>query len=62
VGRRGAEAPIRGPARALLARAGVALTAGNPFGDGGAGHARLNMATSQEILTEAVTRIGRALS
>lgn len=58
----GAEAPIRGPARALLARAGVALTAGNPFGDGGAGHARLNMATSQEILTEAVTRIGRALS
>ncbi|MDS2174293.1 aminotransferase class I/II-fold pyridoxal phosphate-dependent enzyme [Nesterenkonia sp. CL21] len=58
----GAEAPIRGPAKALLARAGVALTAGNPFGDGGAGHARLNMATSQGILTEAVTRIGRALS
>ncbi|GAB3190367.1 MalY/PatB family protein [Nesterenkonia suensis] len=58
----GAESPIRGPAKALLARAGVALTAGNPFGDGGAGHARLNMATSQAILTEAVARIGRALS
>jgi hypothetical protein len=32
------------------------------FGTGGAGHVRLNFATSQAILVEAVSRMGRALA
>ncbi|GAA1811336.1 MalY/PatB family protein [Nesterenkonia flava] len=52
----------RGPARFLLKEAKVALTAGHPFGTGGQRHARLNFATSQEILTEALERMSRALS
>lgn len=61
VARPGQESPISGPAKFLLEHADVALTGGYAFGDGGAGHARLNMATSQAILTEAVERMGRAL-
>lgn len=57
----GVETPIQGPAARLLQEAGVALTAGHPFGEGGQGKARLNFATSQAILTEAVERMGAAL-
>ncbi len=50
---------LAGPARAFLDRARVALSSGHVFGAGGAGHVRLNFATSQAILTEALTRMGR---
>jgi cystathionine beta-lyase len=45
------------PAKLFLERAKVALTAGTGFGLGGAGHARLNFATSPAILAEAVDRM-----
>jgi cystathionine beta-lyase len=51
-----------GPAAVFLERARVALSAGPAFGTGGAGHVRLNFATSTEILTEAVTRMGAAIN
>jgi len=44
--------------RALAA--GVALNAGPTFGTLGAGHARLNLACSPEVLTEAVRRLAGA--
>jgi cysteine-S-conjugate beta-lyase len=47
------------PAEEILRR-GVALTSGPLFGDPGRGHARLNLGTSPEILTEAVRRMGDA--
>ncbi|GAA3094790.1 hypothetical protein GCM10017687_01470 [Streptomyces echinatus] len=50
------------PARAFLDRGRVALSSGLPFGTGGAGHARLNLATSPEVLTEAVRRMAAALA
>ncbi|WUD77286.1 aminotransferase class I/II-fold pyridoxal phosphate-dependent enzyme [Streptomyces sp. NBC_00510] len=46
------------PAAAFLERGRVALSPGLEFGTGGAGHVRLNFATSPEILTEAVRRMG----
>ncbi len=46
------------PARRLLAAARVAVNPGHTFGDEGAGHVRLNFATSPAILTEALRRIG----
>ncbi len=46
------------PAAVFLEKSRVALNSGLTFGDGGAGHVRLNLATSPEILTEAVTRMG----
>jgi cystathionine beta-lyase len=49
------------PAAVFLERAKVAVNSGLPFGTGGAGHVRLNYATSPEILTEAVERMGRAI-
>ncbi|MFF8861122.1 MalY/PatB family protein [Streptomyces sp. NPDC015139] len=49
------------PARTFLDRGRVALSSGVPFGTGGAGHARLNLATSPEILTEGVRRMAAAL-
>ncbi|MGW1071907.1 MalY/PatB family protein [Streptomyces sp. NPDC002537] len=49
------------PAAVFLERGRTALTSGVPFGTGGAGHVRLNFATSPEILTEAVGRMRRAL-
>ncbi|MDP3967452.1 MAG: MalY/PatB family protein [Nocardioides sp.] len=52
---------LAGPARFFLDEARVALSSGHVFGTGGSGHARLNFATSQAILTEAVTRMGQAL-
>jgi cystathionine beta-lyase len=45
------------PAAAFLEHGRVALNSGLPFGAGGAGHVRLNYATTPEILTEAITRM-----
>ena len=49
------------PAAVLRQRARVALHPGPGFGQGGAGHARLNFGTSPEIVREAVRRIAAAL-
>lgn len=49
------------PAAVFLERGRVAVNAGLPFGTGGAGHVRLNYATSPEILDEAVERMAAAL-
>ena len=49
---------LAGPAKVFLDRSRVALSSGHVFGSGGAGHVRLNFATSAAILTEAVTRMG----
>jgi cystathionine beta-lyase len=49
-------------ARLVLERARVALTSGHTFGTGGAGHVRLNFATSPAILTQAVEQMGTALA
>ncbi|MGV3480766.1 MAG: MalY/PatB family protein [Sphingobium sp.] len=53
---------IEDPAGYFLERAKVALSAGPDFGAPGAGHVRLNFATSAVILEEIVGRMGRALS
>jgi cystathionine beta-lyase len=45
------------PARHILRAAKVALQEGAPFGPSGTGHARLNLACSPELLSEAVRRI-----
>jgi len=50
------------PAEALLDRAHVALSSGPTFGPEGIGHARLNFATSPELLTEGVVRIAAAVT
>ncbi|HEX3813333.1 MAG TPA: aminotransferase class I/II-fold pyridoxal phosphate-dependent enzyme [Mycobacteriales bacterium] len=47
------------PAAAFLDRGRVALTAGSAFGAPGAGHVRLNLGTTREVLTEAVDRMSR---
>jgi cystathionine beta-lyase len=47
-----------GPAGGFLQHARVAVGAGPAFGTGGAGHVRLNFATSQDVLTQAVRRMG----
>lgn len=52
---------LSGPAQWFLDHARVALSSGHVFGTGGPGHVRMNFATSQAILTEAVSRMGRAL-
>ncbi|POX38901.1 cystathionine beta-lyase [Streptomyces sp. Ru73] len=49
------------PAAVFLERGRVALSPGPDFGTGGAGHARLNLATSPEALTEAVRRMAAAV-
>ncbi|MFE6477410.1 beta C-S lyase family protein [Streptomyces rochei] len=49
------------PADVFLRRGRVALSSGIPFGTGGAGHLRLNLATSAEVITEAVRRMAAAL-
>jgi cysteine-S-conjugate beta-lyase len=49
------------PAAAFLQRGRVALSPGPDFGTGGSGHARLNFATSPEILAEAVTRMAASV-
>lgn len=45
------------PAETFRERGRVALNSGPEFGTGGAGHVRLNLATSPEILTDAVDRM-----
>jgi cystathionine beta-lyase len=50
------------PATELRRRARVALAHGPDFGTGGAGHARMTIATSPEIITEAVRRMADALA
>ncbi|PWK91469.1 cystathionine beta-lyase [Lentzea atacamensis] len=45
------------PAKAFLQRGRVALNSGIPFGTGGKGFVRMNLATSPEIITEAVRRM-----
>ncbi|WP_254666054.1 MalY/PatB family protein [Streptomyces sp. WMMB 322] len=49
------------PAAAFLERGRVALIPGPAFGTGGAGYARLNIATSPENLEEAVRRMASAV-
>ena len=49
------------PAQWLRRHAKVGLNEGTDFGTGGAGHARLNFATSREILEEAIARIKAAV-
>lgn len=49
-----------GPAATFLDKARVALSSGPAFGSGGVGHVRLNFATSEAILTEALQRMGAA--
>lgn len=52
---------IDDPAAYLLEHAGVATGAGPTYGHGGAGHVRLNFATPQPALVEALERINAAL-
>ena len=49
------------PAKTLLETARVALSSGLDFGEAGAGFARLNFATSRELLDEIVDRIVAAV-
>ena len=51
---------VTGATRFFLTEAKVALSAGEAFGSGGAGHVRLNYATSADVLTTAVAAMGRA--
>ncbi|MFG3156031.1 MalY/PatB family protein [Streptomyces sp. NPDC048219] len=50
------------PAEVFLRRGRVALSPGPDFGTGGAGHVRLNLAASPEVITEAVRRMASALT
>lgn len=50
------------PAAVFLEHARVALSSGPSFGTGGAGHMRLNLATSPGVLTEAVRRMAEVLA
>lgn len=58
--RRGDVTTVAGATRFFLDGARVALSAGEAFGAGGAGHVRLNFATSAEVLTAAVRAMGAA--
>lgn len=49
------------PAGRILADARVALNPGPDFGDGGAGHARLNLACAPTTLVAAVEKIARSI-
>ncbi len=49
------------PAKIFLDLGRVALNSGIPFGDGGAGFVRFNLATSPAIITEAVERMAGAV-
>ncbi len=60
-GARGVVSSSAGPAAVFLDKGRVAVSAGPAFGAGGAGHVRLNFATSRSILTEAVRRMGAAV-
>ncbi|RBM23333.1 cystathionine beta-lyase [Streptomyces sp. PT12] len=50
------------PADRFLERGRVAVNPGPAFGTGGAGHVRFNLATSPEIIAEAVRRMAAAVS
>ncbi|MFS8102047.1 pyridoxal phosphate-dependent aminotransferase [Lentzea alba] len=50
------------PAKTFLQRGRVAVNSGIPFGTGGAGFVRMNLATSPEVITEAVRRMERSLA
>ncbi|GGV00667.1 cystathionine beta-lyase [Streptomyces albospinus] len=50
------------PAEVFLQRGRVALNSGVAFGTGGAGFVRMNLATSPELITEAVRRMAAALA
>jgi cystathionine beta-lyase len=52
---------LDGNASERFLESGVAVDAGQQFGSIGAGHVRLNFATSAEILTEAVDRMAQAV-
>jgi cystathionine beta-lyase len=56
-GERGRMASLSGPASHFLEHARVALSDGAAFGTGGGGHVRLNFATSEDILTDAIERL-----
>lgn len=49
------------PAAVFLDRGKVALNSGPAFGTGGAGHVRLNLATTPTILAEAISRMATAV-
>ncbi|WP_293782553.1 MalY/PatB family protein [uncultured Aeromicrobium sp.] len=49
------------PAARILERGRVALNSGLPFGEGGERHARLNYATTPELLETGISRIASAL-
>ena len=53
---------IDDPARLFLTKARVALLDGSDFGTGGEGFVRMNLATSPEIVEEAVRRMASAVS
>lgn len=48
------------PARTFLKRGRVAVNSGLPFGTGGEGFVRMNLATTPEVITEAVRRMAVA--
>jgi cystathionine beta-lyase len=58
----GVVSDLAGPAKFFLDHARVALSSGHVFGAGGVGHVRINYATSPDILTAAVRRMGGALA
>lgn len=58
----GVVSDLAGPAKFFLDNAQVALSSGHVFGTGGQGHARLNYATSQAILSEAIERMASAVN
>jgi cysteine-S-conjugate beta-lyase len=49
------------PGKVFLQQGRVALNSGIPFGTGGQGFVRMNLATSPEIITEAVRRMANVL-
>ena len=57
----GVVSELEGPARYFLDHARVALSSGHVFGTGGAGHVRLNFATSQANLLEGLKRMETSL-
>jgi cystathionine beta-lyase len=59
---RGLVTSSAGPAGVFLREARVAVSAGPAFGTGGAGHVRLNYATSGEVLEQALARMGSVVA
>jgi cystathionine beta-lyase len=60
--RPGSTITMAGPAAVFLERGRVALSPGETFGTGGAGFVRLNLATSPQVITEAVRRMAAAVA